>query len=291
MRSPFLVKKEPSLLKTVNDFHQLTVLVKELRALKTKMEQDDTTFQEKVGMTFDKVNEIIKKTHVMQKGDKGEKGDMPVAGVDYPLPKDGYTPVKGVDYFDGEPGVSPDPKAIVREILPLIPTPEKPDVEAVVKKVLELIRQPEHKDTLLDEDTLLAVLLRAFENKKLDWRKIPGLENEMASYRNQLAGKTYGKDTWARGGGDTVAAGTNVTITTNSDGSKVINATGGSGGVTIETPAGVVDASNTVFTPSAEPLYVIADGITYFDGAGYTWSSPTITMDVPPSQYIRDAIS
>lgn len=33
---------------------------------------------------------------------KGDKGDKPIAGLDYPIPKDGkdgYTPVKGKDYF------------------------------------------------------------------------------------------------------------------------------------------------------------------------------------------------
>lgn len=38
---------------------------------------------------------------------KGDPGPKPVAGVDYTIPKDGYTPVKGVDYFDGENGYTP----------------------------------------------------------------------------------------------------------------------------------------------------------------------------------------
>lgn len=38
------------------------------------------------------------------KGDKGDDGYTPVKGVDYFDGEDGYTPVKGVDYFDGEDG-------------------------------------------------------------------------------------------------------------------------------------------------------------------------------------------
>ena len=41
------------------------------------------------------------------KGDPGEKGDpgyTPIKGIDYFDGEPGYTPVKGVDYFDGEPG-------------------------------------------------------------------------------------------------------------------------------------------------------------------------------------------
>lgn len=39
-----------------------------------------------------------------EKGDKGDDGYTPVKGVDYFDGEDGYTPVKGVDYFDGEDG-------------------------------------------------------------------------------------------------------------------------------------------------------------------------------------------
>ncbi len=61
----------------------------------------------------------------------------------------------------------------------------------------------------------------------------------------------------------------------------------GGTGFTKETPVGSVDSSNTSFTVTHEPNYVVADGITYFDGAGYTYSALTVTMDSPPSQYIR----
>lgn len=58
-------------------------------------------------------------------------------------------------------------------------------------------------------------------------------------------------------------------------------------GVTIETPTGAVDSSNTTYTVTAEPKWVVADGTTYFDGVGYTYAALSITMTVPPSQYIR----
>lgn len=47
-------------------------------------------------------------------GPKGQDGYTPVKGVDYfdgQPGKDGYTPIKGVDYFDGEPGVPGEPGA------------------------------------------------------------------------------------------------------------------------------------------------------------------------------------
>lgn len=61
----------------------------------------------------------------------------------------------------------------------------------------------------------------------------------------------------------------------------------GGSGFTKETPTGVINGSNTSFTVTSEPNYVVSDGITYFASAGYTYSSLTITMDTPPAQYIR----
>lgn len=61
----------------------------------------------------------------------------------------------------------------------------------------------------------------------------------------------------------------------------------GGGSSTPETPTGTVNSVNATFTPSSEPKWVVADGTTYFDGAGYTWGGTDITMEVPPSQYIR----
>jgi len=67
--------------------------------------------------------------------------------------------------------------------------------------------------------------------------------------------------------------------------------TGGSGsGVTVETPVGTVNASNTSFVFSATPKWIVSDGITYFQGAGYSLAGLTATMDVAPSQFIRGII-
>lgn len=79
---------------------------------------------------------IIERVSELKDGEPGKDATPPVAGVDYPskeqfrmmlqelvnqipTPKDGYTPQKGVDYFDGEPGKdgSPDTgKQIIEKI-------------------------------------------------------------------------------------------------------------------------------------------------------------------------------
>lgn len=86
--------------------------------------------------------------------------------------------------------------------------------------------------------------------------------------------------------GDQVRAGSGISITQNVLGQKIITATSSAG---VATPTGDVDGSNDTFVCLSEPKYVIADGITYFAGAGYSYNAGTkeITMDIPPSQYIR----
>jgi hypothetical protein len=63
--------------------------------------------------------------------------------------------------------------------------------------------------------------------------------------------------------------------------------TSGPGSVTVETPTGTVNSVNASFTVTAIPKWIVSDGTTYYENAGYTRSSLNITMDIPPSSYIR----
>ena len=58
-------------------------------------------------------------------------------------------------------------------------------------------------------------------------------------------------------------------------------------GVRVETPVGIVDGINTAFTAFKSPKYIVSDGITYFENNGYTIAGKSLTLTVPPSQYIR----
>jgi hypothetical protein len=60
--------------------------------------------------------------------------------------------------------------------------------------------------------------------------------------------------------------------------------------VTVTTPTGTINSVNTVFTVTAEPKFVVADGTTYFANAGYTYAALSITMDIAPSSSIRAII-
>ena len=68
---------------------------------------------------------------------KGDNGYTPVKGKDYFDGEDGYTPVKGKDYFDGADGKNTDDNLIIKKVLSKldIPTADK-IVEIIVKKKL-----------------------------------------------------------------------------------------------------------------------------------------------------------
>lgn len=72
------------------------------------------------------------------------------------------------------------------------------------------------------------------------------------------------------------------TITFNSSG-------GGGSGVTVETPPEAPNSIIVDFTVSAQPKWIVADGTTYYEGAGYSYNSGTgkVTLDVAPSFFIR----
>jgi hypothetical protein len=58
-----------------------------------------------ISVTQNVIDVVIQPNNVGLKGDKGDDGYTPIKGIDYFDGQDGYTPVKGVDYFDGEQGI------------------------------------------------------------------------------------------------------------------------------------------------------------------------------------------
>lgn len=87
------------------------------------------------------------------------KGDKPVAGVDFELPKDGKTPVKGEDYWTAE-----DERVLIEKLTDLIHTPKKGEdyytpaekqevIDSAITKVQEGIHVPKRgEDYMHDED-------------------------------------------------------------------------------------------------------------------------------------------
>ena len=134
--------------------------------------------------------------------------------------KEELRPVKGVDYDDGEPGKDAEPidiKALTGAVLAQIPKSKDISLDEIVRKAIT-----ELTPSMLTVDDVVKELK---EKKLLELRDIKGARLDSPS-----GGFNMNDQKW-HGGGDTVAAGTNITITTNADGEKVINASGGGGSV------------------------------------------------------------
>lgn len=190
--------------------------------------------------------------------------------------------------------------------------PLDPDEDKIVEDVLSKIKLPEYKETVLDDASAIRDKLQTLkEGDRLDASAIKNLPQGIReviqhvglpetqikagtniSVRKDASGSWVITSTVTGGVAENItgliAEGTGIDITgsgTSGD-PYVITATGG-GGVTVETPIGAVDGSNKTYTVSTEPAWVVADGVTYFDGAGYTYSALTITMDSQPVSFIR----
>lgn len=160
-------------------------LIQETRNLKDDYELFAIDVEESVGnavtearTTTKNAQSEIERSKTIQKGEKGED-----AKVDYeklvqdvltrvPKPKDGTTPIKGVDYFDGTPG--------------------KPGAKG--------------KDAVLDPDEVFNTLFHPEKGKKLSLKHIDGLDQTIEIMKNHISrGYQYGA-------GDTVEAGSGISI-------------------------------------------------------------------------------
>ncbi len=203
----------------------------------------------------------------------------------------------------GIPGKSVDHASVVADVLAQMPKPadgKSPKVEAIASALVPLMVQyfektkPKVKEGKpgvdakpVDTALLLDQLFEEIKNgkRKLSVGHIDGLDTKFAEVRNAAAMGTpsiYGKNTPLRGGGDTVVAGTGVTIVETVNGNKQISAVAVP--LTIITITGAIDDSNVTFTAASEPLLLNINGAFYQKtGGAYTWTyvAGTITLNNP----------
>lgn len=229
--------------------------------------------------------------HVHPKpGPKGDPGEKPIKGVDYwteeekaefvriilaliPRPQDGL-PGKDaiVDYTKIE--------AFITEKIEELPKPknaEKIDINSIIKSVLKEI--PKQKD--IDYPALKQFCLD--ETRKIE----DGRESRIRTLNS--AGPTTRLWELVDVDVDNISPGQVLSW----NGSRWVPANAGSGsGLIVETPVGSLYDQTTglgglVFSVTEEPDWIVADGGTFFDGAGYTYSALTVTMVNPVTQFIR----
>lgn len=261
-----------------------------------------------------------------EKGDRGEKGDKGDDGKDYKLTDLDKKDIANIVYGIVQDRLDEDTDEVVSDALIVIDKklPEKikmaleeqkPMIKEVVSSYLETLKKnnAEYENKLEKKIESASNILKSDVQKSLNtfWEL---KKKEIAKqYRPETAEKIVervrGKISWH----DLVerpnvisglAHLVDVSIESEPTNGQVLkwnstskrwtpgtdNNSGGGGGVTVETPPETVDSSTVSFTVTAEPKWVVSDGITYFDGAGYTYSSLTVTMDTPPTMFIRAII-
>lgn len=174
------------------------------------------------------------------KGDKGEKGDS-IKG------EDGYTPIKGKDYFDGEDYVltERDKKEIAKSI-------QVPIVEKVIEK----------RETVIRELPVVTKEIIEKEVAVLDDATVAYLEEEIRKVEDKIP-EVVKKNTTNFGFViRDVVAGSGVTIDKSDPNRPVVSASGTGGGHTIEDEGTPLTQRDT--------LNFVGAGVTVTDAGGKT---------------------
>ncbi len=172
----------------------------------------------------------------------------------------GDTPKKGVDYDDGAPGYTP----IVDKDYPSNKTVLswlERGLQTIFARVrAESMTKAQIRSFFAKETAKLATVHAKKIARALE--KLVGADRlDYGALKNKPGIPVGGQTVLHRGGSTGVSAWKTPT----------------------ETPDGVILA----FTVTTEPTDVIADGIQFFSGQGYTYAALTITFTNPPTQYVR----
>jgi hypothetical protein len=79
----------------------------------------------------------------------------PVPGEDFPLPNDGYSPQKGVDYF-----TAAEKKEFIKEISKKIPPAEKVNYDKIISAVSKEIPAPVFPESIVKEEPIESIVAR-----------------------------------------------------------------------------------------------------------------------------------
>lgn len=186
----------------------------------------------------------------------GPKGPKPVAGIDFPFPKDGENYVlteadkneiaKKIDVPVVEKVIEKTETKIIKEVPGKISEKDKREMINVLSSLIK-VSEPQSIPTIEE----IIIQLR---KKKLKTDDIFDLNEKFEVLRREIRSASK-----MRGGGDTVSAGTNIAITVDSNGVKVISSTG-SGSATAPT-SGVVNGVNRTFVFATAPTILVVDNV------------------------------
>lgn len=258
-------------------------------AASLKLAADLIEIHKKFINKLDEVNDTIN-NKIGPRGYKGEPGAQGPAG------KDGKS-IPGPAGKDGLHGTSVNFEEVIKAVLGKITIPKNGEngkdafitekhIEKIATIAARKVKIPEIKQ--IDAMSVIEEIQKMPAGKRISSAHIDGLEQTLSAFRSQLS-RGY-----LHGGGDTVVAGNNITITKNANGTKTISSTG-AGGSNFQIPAsGLVNGTNKTFTWTANPNIIHVDDtdlIQNEQGGTQNWtlsgSGPyTTVLKVAPTQNI-----
>ncbi len=125
---------------------------------------------------------------------------------------------------------------------------------------------------------VISVMHSLPENDKLEVSK--GIRNSASFIYNKTK---YGMHEMMHGGGPTLAAGTNITLTTSAT-TGITTVTAASGSLSFLSATGTINDANVTFTFASLPIALIINGAVYQQSGGaITWSylAGTVTLSSP----------
>lgn len=213
----------------------------------------------------DQLDEIIKK----KVGPKGDKSDIP--GPPGEPGKDGEVTQEHIDH-------------IVNIVKSRIKIPEpKPAKDGVfteehVQKVVRIVTAQIKLSTSkqeVDPVDILNKILKLPKGKGLSMKHIDGLEQTLNAVKKQTEhGYLHG------GGVPSLSAGSGIQLVNKSDGGFTIISTGGIGTIYTETPGGLINGTNKVYTTAHTITTILSFSINgeFIHPSDYSFTGTTITF-------------
>lgn len=254
-------------------------------ALQMKIMADLTRLHKQFNAGIEKLAEIARETHAHAAETKehiARVSSLPPGPPGKPGKPGDNTPIKGVDYFS-----EADKNELMGTLLKKIPPPQHGDTPQKgidyftpedIQSIAEIVRAGM---VIPSEDEIVEKAVKKMPKKKIHVSEIDGYENADSVLRRYIANGSR------HGAGDTVAAGTNVTITTDANGKKVINTTG-AGTFYSEVLTDSGDHRNFTAAHTINAVLSLQDGsghgLPLKDASGntnYTFAGTTLTLSAP----------
>lgn len=242
---------------TVEEFRSAKEELETERVAKkeTEKQASETVAKEQREAETAKTDRVFEKISMVkgEKGDKGDRGERGEVGLVGPRGPEGKA---GKDGKDGRPGRDGKDGRDGRD------TPETmvAYLEDLIQSVDKKIPTPETPDSFRAKvEAIIQVSEVAWDSvkKNLDIMGMPDFRKLAMGLQAQI---------------DELNAATATSIE-------------------FETPTGTVNDTNVTFTATQTPIYIIQNGLQYFEDAGYTLSGLTITLTTPVGTggFIRSA--